>query len=284
MKRLITIITFYMLFGFVLTNAATDPLQTYIHADKTLITPGDSVNFDVTPATEARVMNSQMKYVTVTNLSIKSYSWKIDGVEVATTKSFTHTFNNLGTYTVEVSVAYNPVQVGWRTYNLIRKKEQIITVVEDISSAQGIITVASTGAYTIYQDLNTKLYWTFSKPAKTNQEIFGTSVISANTSFTWEQLIKYCNALDIDGGGWRLPNINELYSFFSNERARELGRGQSYYVSSTTFLYYIDYYGENVANYAYVIGRANPPFNHVVKKSYISSYQTSWLCVKGTPQ
>jgi len=29
-------------------------------------------------------------------------------------------------------------------------------------------------------------------------------------SDTWYDAINYCNALDLDGGGWRLPNINEL--------------------------------------------------------------------------
>lgn len=51
----------------------------------------------------------------------------------------------------------------------------------------------------IVTDHNTKLEW---------QDDINTSSIT----FSWESAIDYCETLVIDGGGWRLPNFNELYS------------------------------------------------------------------------
>ncbi len=33
-----------------------------------------------------------------------------------------------------------------------------------------------------------------------------------STLVTWQGAIDYCETLDLDGVGWRLPNFNELYS------------------------------------------------------------------------
>lgn len=35
----------------------------------------------------------------------------------------------------------------------------------------------------------------------------------------WLAAISYCNALDLDGGGWRLPNTNELRSLVDELRS-----------------------------------------------------------------
>lgn len=35
---------------------------------------------------------------------------------------------------------------------------------------------------------------------------------------TWEESIAYCEALDLDGMGWRLPNINELQSIIDDSK------------------------------------------------------------------
>ena len=51
------------------------------------------------------------------------------------------------------------------------------------------------------KDSITKLEWQDSYPDTDN----GTMKAS-----DWYDAIHYCNALDLDGGGWRLPNINEL--------------------------------------------------------------------------
>jgi len=53
----------------------------------------------------------------------------------------------------------------------------------------------------IVKDSITKLEWQDSYPDTDN----GTMKAS-----DWYDAIHYCNALDLDGGGWRLPNINEL--------------------------------------------------------------------------
>jgi len=34
----------------------------------------------------------------------------------------------------------------------------------------------------------------------------------------WEDAITYCESLELDGGGWRLPNINELNSIIDLNR------------------------------------------------------------------
>ncbi|HIP60342.1 MAG TPA: DUF1566 domain-containing protein, partial [Campylobacterales bacterium] len=38
------------------------------------------------------------------------------------------------------------------------------------------------------------------------------NAVVTSSAKTWNEAIDYCSALDLDGTGWRLPNINELYS------------------------------------------------------------------------
>lgn len=35
---------------------------------------------------------------------------------------------------------------------------------------------------------------------------------------TWTNAIEYCEGLELDGGGWRLPNLNELTSLVDDTR------------------------------------------------------------------
>ena len=67
----------------------------------------------------------------------------------------------------------------------------------------------------------------------------------------WMESISYCEALSLDGGNWRLPNINELTSIV-DDRATDpaissvfLHRESWYYWSSTTI--------ENDTEYAWVV-------------------------------
>ncbi len=39
-----------------------------------------------------------------------------------------------------------------------------------------------------------------------------------NTRISWQKAIDYCEALTLDGGKWRLPNINELHSIVDRNR------------------------------------------------------------------
>ncbi|MEA1919946.1 MAG: DUF1566 domain-containing protein [Campylobacterota bacterium] len=38
------------------------------------------------------------------------------------------------------------------------------------------------------------------------------------TLMNWNEAISYCEALDLDGGAWRLPNINELTSLVDDTK------------------------------------------------------------------
>jgi len=40
-----------------------------------------------------------------------------------------------------------------------------------------------------------------------------------STTMTWQAGIDYCEALSLDGGGWRLPNLNELTSIVDDTRS-----------------------------------------------------------------
>jgi hypothetical protein len=52
-------------------------------------------------------------------------------------------------------------------------------------------------------DTETKLQWTDNND-------------SNSYSITWNQAITYCNELSYYGGGWRVPNINELKSLIED--------------------------------------------------------------------
>ena len=38
---------------------------------------------------------------------------------------------------------------------------------------------------------------------------------------TWDQAAAYCQGLDVDGGGWRMPTMAELQALFTGEENRE---------------------------------------------------------------
>ncbi len=88
------------------------------------------------------------------------------------------------------------------------------------------------------------------------------------TRSNWRGAISYCNNLTLDGGGWRLPNINELKSLYRNldylnlnyrDIFQNIRTGGNYaYWSSTTAIYFKDYYGLKYTDYAYantIVGR-----------------------------
>ncbi len=77
----------------------------------------------------------------------------------------------------------------------------------------------------IYRDTDTNLEW---QDESTSQEL------------DWYQALEYCNILDLNGEGWRLPNINELHTIVSYESTDPSVIGNftyiknNYYWSSTT--------------------------------------------------
>lgn len=52
----------------------------------------------------------------------------------------------------------------------------------------------------IYKDFKTSLEW------QDKDE---------SPKLSWYQALEYCNTLDLNGDGWRLPNINELHTIIS---------------------------------------------------------------------
>lgn len=57
----------------------------------------------------------------------------------------------------------------------------------------------------------------------------------------WEEAIEYCEALTLDGTGWRLPNYNELYSLIDRSRDPAIDSAflhvgtRNYYFTSTSY-------------------------------------------------
>ncbi len=79
---------------------------------------------------------------------------------------------------------------------------------------------------------------------------------SVTTQMDWHTAISYCEGLNLEGTGWKLPNINQLNSLidYSNSPAINSAftyTGNWYYFSSTTNLdrtdsaFSINQYGEN---------------------------------------
>ena len=77
----------------------------------------------------------------------------------------------------------------------------------------------------IYKDTDTNLEW---QDDSTSKEL------------DWYQALEYCNILDLNGGGWRLPNINELHTIVNYASINPSAMGSftyitnNYYWSSTT--------------------------------------------------
>jgi hypothetical protein len=82
-----------------------------------------------------------------------------------------------------------------------------------------------------------------------------------NITKTWQEAIEYCEALALDGGGWRLPNFNELY-YIADRSTYNPAMNSTFknvvtssYWSSTTYAYNTDnawvvnfYYGNDNTN------------------------------------
>jgi len=106
-------------------------------------------------------------------------------------------------------------------------------------------------AETIYKDMDTNLEW---QDESDTQEL------------DWYQALEYCGNLDLNGGGWRLPNINELHTIVSYGTINPSIIGNfkytknDYYWSSTT-------YSSNSEN-AFAISFSNASMSYFVKESY----------------
>ena len=100
---------------------------------------------------------------------------------------------------------------------------------EELNSSKVFIKNSATG---IIKDIKTTLEW---------QDEDKVSRIAR----TWEEGIEYCEGLNLDGGGWRLPNINELNTIVDNNSSNpsiyhvfkyiNLSTDEMFYWSSTTY-------------------------------------------------
>ena len=91
---------------------------------------------------------------------------------------------------------------------------------------------------------------------------------SDNEELQWANAILYCEALELDGGDWRLPNINELKSIIVDKAQPTISdvfenTDSSYYWSSTTYKY--------SSNYAWIVNFINGNVSNYRKNNY-SSY------------
>ena len=84
---------------------------------------------------------------------------------------------------------------------------------------------------------------------------------------SWSNAVKYCHELNLDGGGWRLPNINELKSIIKDrvvgptiDEVFENSESYNYYSSTTlaggdsSFFWIVNFSNGNVlshSNYSY---------------------------------
>ena len=91
---------------------------------------------------------------------------------------------------------------------------------------------------------------------------------------TWENAIDYCEALTLESGGWRLPNIKELQSILDRSKFNPsldntvfTKTQNSYYWSSTTYVY--DSY------YAWIVG-----FNNGYSGNYFKNVSNYVRCVR----
>ncbi len=95
-------------------------------------------------------------------------------------------------------------------------------------------------------------------------------------STTWTEAVSYCEALSLDGGSWRLPNINELISLLDDTTFDPaisdafLNITSSYYLSSTSSPY-------NTEN-AWVVDFQNGAYASI-NRSGSSSYNVR--CARG---
>jgi hypothetical protein len=96
---------------------------------------------------------------------------------------------------------------------------------DENSSLLGTFTRDSQGIVT---SSKTKLQW---------QDNYETSELNAS-QLNWEDAINYCEALDLNGSNWRLPNINELSTIINHQGEFDsifVTNGYDDYWSSTTY-------------------------------------------------
>ncbi len=141
-------------------------------------------------------------------------------------------------------------------------KKITLIVLATLTLAQADFSRSTAGVVT---DDKTKLEWQDDYSASADDD--DSESIS---QLKWTSALTYCNGLKLDGGGWRLPNINELKSLIVDKVAPTIdgkfdNTSSSYYWSSTSY--------EGSKGYAWIVyfgnGNVYYDFNKDGNYSYV---------------
>jgi len=120
-------------------------------------------------------------------------------------------------------------------------------------------------------DNKTKLVWQDNYDNKEDDSM-------TYASLEWSDALLYCHNLTLDGGGWKLPNINELKSIIVDKATPTIDEVFKYtksskYWSSTTSM--------SGSNYAWFVDFVNGTTHYYINSSYHTKGNTYYVrCVR----
>jgi len=96
----------------------------------------------------------------------------------------------------------------------------------------------------------------------------------------WEDAIDYCEALSLDGGGWRLPNIKELISIVDDGKSFPAINNTFELIDSTVYWSSTSY--SHASNYmAWYVNFKRGSVNYATKNSNPPISKPPVRCVRG---
>ncbi len=222
-------------------RAYGNPEYSYLSVSKNVISKNETVSFDLTPAQQYRftfytASKPHFGETVLVPLTVKSFTWRVNNIVVATSEDLNYTFSENGIYTVEVLIEYNTVSATvegqTKTANPTKTHTSTISVVEQLS--QDLLKAFKTGQTLCYS-------YKYNKEEPCTEEHKGQDgyyKMGLNTNFTrnnsivtdhvlnlmWqdnsavstqkmtlEDARRYCENLTLSGySDWRLPLVEEI--------------------------------------------------------------------------
>jgi hypothetical protein len=137
--------------------------------------------------------------------TIVSYEWKKGSMVLATTATFDYTPDTVGTDTLTLTVTDNDGATDTDTMK-VTVTDPNAPPADEYTRANEIVTDHVRG-----------LQWQDTSYSQADKNTYNSETSESQRARQWIHAEAYCSSLNLEGGGWRLPTINELDTLIDHD-------------------------------------------------------------------